>query len=185
MRLSIVRDRSRAVSLDCGGYRTETIVRPSSRSCRAGLRADRPERMACGRGVVLASRGGQRRGSDASSAVRLPARRRPRLGPFELTKGRVRFVAEPDATLPHRDSRCRSSSLTPQRGKIGDRVRRSRHVHHQARRSVRRPPPGSAAVRRTNFKGLRYFPLQTAYRVEAKFVPYTTPKWCPSRTCWA
>ena len=37
-------------------------------------------------------------------------------------------------------------------------------------------PQGSA---RANFKGLRYFPLQTAYRVDAKFVPYDTPKKVP------
>ena len=37
-------------------------------------------------------------------------------------------------------------------------------------------PQGSA---RANFKGLRYFPLQTAYRVDAKFVPYDAPKKVP------
>ena len=45
------------------------------------------------------------------------------------------------------------------------------------RYGVRLLDPQSSA--RTNFKGLRYFPLQTAYRVDATFVPYATPKQVP------
>jgi len=45
------------------------------------------------------------------------------------------------------------------------------------RYGVRLLDPQSSA--RTNFKGLSYFPLQSAYRVDAKFVRDDTPKKVP------
>ena len=72
-------------------------------------------------------------GSDASSPVRLPARAPARIGAFELTKGHVRFVTVPDAGVTSQGHAVSTFEFDPEKGEIGDRHRRSRHVHHQAR----------------------------------------------------
>ena len=119
-------------------------------------------------------------GSDASSPVRLPARAPARIGAFELTKGHVRFVTVPDAGVTSQGHAVSTFEFDPEKGeksaiatddlvmfiiKRGDRF------------GVRLLDP--KAITRTNFTGLRYFPLRTTYRVQAKFVPYATPKSVP------
>ena len=141
-----------------------------------------PERMARGRGIVLASRGrNSTRAATRRPPVRLPARAPTRLGSFELRRVACGFVRSRDADVTSaRDSRCRRSTFDPEKGQksaiaTDDLVMFI--ITRGDRFGVRLLDPRASA--RTNFKGLRYFPLRTTYRVQAKFVPYDTPKQVP------
>ena len=131
-------------------------------------------------GLFWLHEGANSTGSDASSAVSLPARAPTRLGSFELQQGRVRFVAERDATITAQGQPVSEFVFDLAKGQksaiaSGDLVMFI--IKRGDRYGVRLLDPQSSA--RTNFKGLRYFPLQTAYRVDATFVPYATPKQVP------
>jgi hypothetical protein len=131
-------------------------------------------------GLFWLEDGANSAGSDGSNAVRLPSRAPARLGSFELQQGRVRFVAARDAKVSAQGQPVSEFAFDPQKGQksaivSGDLVMFV--IKRGDRYGVRLLDPQSPA--RTHFKGLSYFPLQTAYRVDAKFVPYDTPKKVP------
>jgi len=131
-------------------------------------------------GLFWLDEGGNAAGSDASNPIRLPPGAPARLGTFQLTKGHVRFVAAPGVGATAQGQPASTFEFDPEKGekssiaaddlilfiiKRGDRL------------GVRLLDPKT--ISRTNFKGLRYFPLRTAYRVQGKFVPYSTAKLVP------
>jgi hypothetical protein len=119
-------------------------------------------------------------GSDTNNEIRLPARAPKHLGRFTLDNGRVRFASAPGATVTTEGHAVSEFVFDPDKGEksaiaSGDLVMFI--IKRGDRYGVRLLDPQSPA--RTTFKGLRYFPLQTAYRVDATFVPYETPKKVP------
>ena len=131
-------------------------------------------------GLFWLHEGGNAAGSDASNPIRLPPGAPARLGTFQLTKGHVRFVAAPGVGVTAQGQPASTFEFDPEKEekssiaaddfimfiiKRGDRL------------GVRLLDPKT--ISRSNFKGLRYFPLRTAYRVQGKFVPYSTAKMVP------
>lgn len=130
-------------------------------------------------GLFWLREGANSAGSDSSAAVRLPSRAPAKIGTFALEHGHVTFTADPSATVTaagHRvttfvfdlkkdQSAIVTSGVTMFIIRRGDRL------------GVRMLDPESDA--RTHFPGLQYFPLDPAYHVTARFVPYPTPKRIP------
>src|SRR5262245_10067022 len=130
------------------------------------------------RGLFWLHEGASTAGSDPASEIRLPARTAKRLGVFTLANNQITFTADPAATVTSGAKRVTTfafgrgedSSITTdgvtlvaiRRGdKIGLRMRDPDHPN------------------RTTFKGLTYFPLASAYRARARFVPYDKLKPVP------
>jgi uncharacterized protein (DUF1684 family) len=131
-------------------------------------------------GLFWLKDGANSAGSDASSVVRLPSRAPARLGSFELQQGNVRFVAGPDAKVTAQGQAVSEFVFDPQKAQksaIASSDLVMFIIKRGDRYGVRLLDPQSSA--RTNFKGLTYFPLRRAYRFDAKFVPYDTPKKVP------
>ena len=120
-------------------------------------------------------------GSDAAAEIRLPARVARRLGVFTMTGGAVSFTPDPSARVTISDKPLDATYTFPQRGGeqaaiVSEGV--SLFVIRRADRvGLRMLDPDSAA--RKGFRGLRYFPLDAAYRFRARFVPYEKLKPVP------
>ena len=119
-------------------------------------------------------------GSDPSSEIRLPGRAAKRLGTFTLTNNQVTFSADPSASVASAGAPVTTLTLEPRKGEQGG-ITSSGVTLFAIRRGpkvgLRMLDPDSVA--RTTFKGLKYFPLDPAYRVRAAFTPYATPKQVP------
>ena len=118
-------------------------------------------------------------GSDPSSTITLPSDHTPAVfGTLTRADSVVRFVAargvvaqvdsaRVDTAMLHNDK-----SLTPtvlRAGSVTYRV-----IERGGRLALR--VKDSAYVLRREFKGLEYFPLDTALRVQARLVPHATPR---------
>src|SRR5215211_1178718 len=127
------------------------------------------------RGLFWLHEGANTAGSDPASEIRLPARAPNRLGVFTLASGQVTFAAEPGAqvtadgkpitTLAFArggESSIVASGVTLAVIRRGDKI------------GLRMRDP--KIPNRTQFKGLRYFPINPAYRIRATFTPYDKPK---------
>lgn len=121
--------------------------------------------------------GPNRAGSGASSDVRLPATAPPALGVFTPEGEAVRFEGAPGVAVRLRGREVRSAVLTPggdpiEAGSLdilvirrgGRLALRVRDRNHPARRE---------------FRGLRYFPIDPAYRLDARFHAYDPPRMVP------
>lgn len=129
------------------------------------------------RGLFWLREGVNTAGSDPASEVLLPARAAKRIGTFTLTNQMVTFTAADGAQVSAAGKPVTTYTFDP---KGGERsaistagltlfvIRRSDRV------GLRLLDPDSAA--RRTFSGLRYFPLDAAYRVTARFVPYPSVK---------
>jgi uncharacterized protein len=120
-------------------------------------------------------------GSDPASEIRLPSRAPKRLGVFALTGGAVTFTADPSARVTAAGKPIETTYTFPQRGGeqaavVSEGV--SLFVIRRADRvGLRMLDPDSPA--RKGFQGLHYFPLDPAYRIRARFVPYEKLKAVP------
>jgi len=127
------------------------------------------------RGLFWLHEGANVAGSDAAAEIRLPGRAPRRLGTFTLANGTVTFTADPGAAVTiggkpvttyafkrGDDSALQCSGIAISAIRRGDKV------------GLRMWDPDSP--NRTKFPGLKYFPLNAAYHVRAKFVPYETLK---------
>ncbi|HVD91682.1 MAG TPA: DUF1684 domain-containing protein [Vicinamibacterales bacterium] len=119
-------------------------------------------------------------GSDAASEVRLPARAPKTIGVFTLKDRQITFAADPSAGVTAAGAPVTSFTFEPQRGEQSAitvagvtlfSIRRGNRV------GLRMLDPDS--TQRKTFRGLKYFPLNSAYHVRAKFVPYEKPKTVP------
>jgi uncharacterized protein (DUF1684 family) len=119
-------------------------------------------------------------GSDAASEVRLPARAPKTIGVFTLKDRQITFAADPSAGVTAAGAPVTSFTFEPQRGEQSAitvagvtlfSIRRGNRV------GLRMLDPDS--TQRKMFRGLKYFPLSSAYHVRAKFVPYEKPKTVP------
>jgi len=116
-------------------------------------------------------------GSAPGSDIALPAKAPKRLGVFELTGGKVTFTAEPGVTVTSEGAPVRQTTLDPRGGDktalaIGD--LRMFLIRREDRYAVRMRDMNSPM--RRGFKGLTYYPLNEAYRVDATFTAYPEPR---------
>lgn len=130
------------------------------------------------RGLFWLREGANTAGSDPASDVKLPARTAKRVGVFSLAGGQVSFTADPAAAVTAAGkpvttmtlARGADSTLTTA-GVVITPIRRGEKI------GLRMWDPESP--NRTGFKGLKYFPLTTAYRFNAKFTAYDKLKPVP------
>ena len=131
-------------------------------------------------GLFWLHEGANTAGSDPSSEIKLPPRAPKRLGVFTLNKGAVTFAAadgaevtaagKPVATFAFEGRGGERSSITAA-GVTLFVIRRTDRV------GLRMLDPESEA--RRSFKGLRYFPLDPAYRFKATYTAYPAMKTVP------
>ena len=127
------------------------------------------------RGLFWLRDGANTAGSDPASDVKLPPRVAKRLGVFTVANGQVTFTADSGAAVTAGGKPVTtvamgrggaaaivSSGVTMSILRRGDKV------------GLRMWDPQSP--HRTGFKGLKYFPIDPAYRMRAKFTPYEKPK---------
>ena len=134
-------------------------------------------------GLFWLKEGSNSFGTAAGNAIVLPAGSAPaRAGIFELRAGKTTVRMDPgvDATVDGRPVTVRE--LRPDVPGPADVVtlgpRLTLHVIERGGRyGIRLKDRESALLK--EFKGLRWFPVQEDYRIEARFVPYTPPKTIP------
>ncbi len=130
------------------------------------------------RGLFWLHEGANTAGSDPVSEIRLPPRTAKRLGVFTLAAGQVSFTADPAASVTADGKpvktltfgRGAESSIATDGVSLGV-IRRADKI------GLRMRDPQSP--NRTGFKGLKYFPLNPAYRIKAVFTPYDKLKQVP------
>ena len=131
-------------------------------------------------GLFWLHEGDNTAGSDASVDVRLPARAPKRLGVFTLKDRAVTFTADPAAAVTSAGKPVTSFTFDPRAGEESAIVSSGLTlfmIRRADRIGLRMLDPDGPA--RKNFRGLKYFPLDPAYRVRATFVPYDAPKKVP------
>jgi uncharacterized protein (DUF1684 family) len=116
-------------------------------------------------------------GADPANEVALPAGRAPaRLGAFDLRDERVVFVAEPGTGVTVGGEPARRADLTPGPRApsiiVGD---LTMFIIKRGDRFGVRMRDRHSALRR-EFTGLRWYPIDGAYRVTARFVAYPVAK---------
>jgi uncharacterized protein len=132
------------------------------------------------RGLFWLRDGANTAGSDPGSDVRLPARTAKRIGVFTLAGDTITFTADPSASVASAGAPVKTMTLDPRKGEAGGVVTDGVTlfaIRRGARLGLRMYDPDSP--QRTTFEGLKYFPLDPAYRVRAKFVPHEQPKRIP------
>jgi len=122
------------------------------------------------RGLFWLHEGENAAGSDPSNEITLPSRTARRVGVFRLVNGQVSFNPGPGALVTshgalingakfsREDSTIETSGVTIAVIRRGDKI------------GLRVWDPESP--HRTQFKGLKYFPLNSAYHLRAQFIPY-------------
>ncbi len=119
-------------------------------------------------------------GSDPAAEIRLPARAPKRLGVFTLKDHAVTFTADPAAAVTAAGKPVTSFTFDPGAGEesaIASAGVTLFMIRRADRIGLRMLDPDSA--QRKTFRGLKYFPLNPAYHVHAKFLPYDTLKPVP------
>src|SRR3989442_5535890 len=133
-------------------------------------------------GLFWLDEGMNRFGSGPGNSIALPAGTAPPVaGTFELRQGKVSVRVEPGVTVtaagkPVVDMELRSDDPGPpdvlKLGRLSLQV-----IARGGRYGIRMKDPESAA--RGNFAGLRWFPVRDDMRVDARFVPWPSPRTIP------
>lgn len=132
-------------------------------------------------GLFWLKNGENRAGAGPENEIQLPAGAPSRVGTFVLTGHKVVFRAEPGAAVFLGDQRVTTAELRPDTPGPPDVLRVgdfSMLVIKRGRRYGIRLRDKNSEFRR-KFRGCKWFPVDAAYRVEAKFVPYQPPKPVP------
>ena len=128
-------------------------------------------------GLYWLQAGDNRIGSAADNDIVLPADSAPaHVGVFTLERGTTTFQAERGVDVFQNGKKVQTASLGV--GAVSDALsvgRLSLWVHTSGQRFAIRLRDPDHPLRKT-FNGLRWFPVDTAYRVEARFEPYERPK---------
>jgi len=162
------------LSAQAPGYRAEIDNYRATRL--AELTA--PDGWLAVRGLFWLHEGANTAGSDPASEIRLPPRAAKRLGVFTLAAGQVTFAADPGAAVTADGKpittlafgRGAEPSIATAGVSLGL-IRRADKI------GLRMRDPESP--NRTGFKGLKYFPLNPAHRIQAKFTAYDKLKQVP------
>ena len=131
-------------------------------------------------GLFWLHEGANTAGSGSSADIRLPARAPARLGVFTLAQKAVTFTADPGAAVTAGGQPVTTFAFDPSKGEKSAVTFSGITIFvikRDDRIGLRMLDPESEA--RTHFAGLRYFPLDPAYRFRARFVPYDTPRRVP------
>ena len=130
------------------------------------------------RGLFWLHEGTNVAGSDPVSEIRLPSRAAKRVGIFHLWAGGVSFDSDPSATVSVAGQRVNAAKFDRATETILETSGVWLAVIWRGERiGIRMWDPESP--NRTAFAGLKYFPLDPAFRFTARFVPYETPKEVP------
>jgi uncharacterized protein (DUF1684 family) len=132
------------------------------------------------RGLFWLHEGENVAGSDPSAEIRLPARAAKRVGVFTMTGDAVTFTADPSASVASAGAPVETVTMDPRKGEAGGVVTDGVTlfaIRRGTRLGLRMYDPESP--QRKTFEGLKYFPLDPAYRVRARFVPHDQPKRIP------
>ncbi|MBK8233843.1 MAG: DUF1684 domain-containing protein [Candidatus Eisenbacteria bacterium] len=118
-------------------------------------------------------------GNDPRSDVLLPPGvGLPQTGFLLFSEGEVQLKVFPDATVLLGDQAVTSRTLADDASGAADLLKVGRVTFHLIRRQdrlgIRLRDPESQA--RREFAGCRWYPVDPAHRVEAKFVPYDPPR---------
>ena len=123
------------------------------------------------RGLFWLHEGDNTAGSDASNEIRLPPRTAKRIGVFHVHGGSVSFDADPSAVVAGANGhRINAANFTREESTIATSGVTFAVLRRGDRTGLRMWDPESP--HRTQFAGLKYFPLDAAYHVRARFVPY-------------
>jgi uncharacterized protein (DUF1684 family) len=131
-------------------------------------------------GLYWLKAGDNTAGSDKKNDFVLPPGAPSKLGVFTLKEGRVFFTADPSASVTSEGkpitAREMSFDWREQRAIVSGNlrmfpIRRGQQIAIRLR--------DLKSEKRANFPGLKYYPIATAYRITAKFIPYDKPKAIP------
>jgi len=123
------------------------------------------------RGLFWLHEGENTAGSDPSNEIRLPARTAKRVGVFHADKGNVSFDADSTAVVTGANgNRINAARFTREDASIQTAGITIAVIRRGDKVGLRMWDPESP--NRTRFPGLKYFPLNSTYHVQAKFVPY-------------
>lgn len=119
-------------------------------------------------------------GSDSANTVVLPqGKASKRLGSLWVKKEALQFKAQPGAGVKYNNSPITSLVLKSDADDGGPTILKAGTVRFYV---IKRGEQYAVRVKdsespaRVHFKGLEYFPIDPAWRVEAKFEPYVPPK---------
>jgi uncharacterized protein (DUF1684 family) len=127
------------------------------------------------RGLFWLHEGENTAGSDASNEIKLPARTAKRIGVFHVYQGRVGFDADSSAIVNGANGhRINAANFTREESTIETSDVTLAVLRRGDKTGLRMWDPESP--NRTQFSGLKYFPLDAAYRLRARFVPYESLK---------
>lgn len=132
------------------------------------------------RGLFWLHEGTNTAGSDPASEIRLPTRAPKHIGVFTVNDGAVTFTADSSAAVTTGGKRVDTYTFPPRGGERAG-ITTAGLTLFVLRRSDRiglRLLDPDSGPRRT-FRGLKYFPLDPAYRLKAKFVAYPALKEVP------
>jgi len=123
------------------------------------------------RGLFWLHEGENTAGSDPSNEIKLPSRTAKRIGVFHVDKGGVSFDADPAALVTGSSgNRINAAKFTREDSSIQTSGVTIAVIRRGEKVGLRMWDPESP--HRTQFKDLKYFPLNAAYHLRAKFVPY-------------
>lgn len=122
------------------------------------------------RGLFWLRQGENTAGSDPSSDVRLPPRTAKRVGVFHVSQSGVSFDADPAAVVTAHGNRINAAKFTREESSIETSGVTIAVIRRGDKIGLRLWDPESP--HRTQFPGLKYFPLGSAYHFRAKFVAY-------------
>jgi uncharacterized protein (DUF1684 family) len=128
-------------------------------------------------GLYWLHEGANTAGSAAGSDVRLPARAAKQVGVFTLQAGAVTFTAAEGVAVTAGDKAVTTFAFEPRGGERSAITTAGLTlfvIRRTDRIGLRLLDPESTA--RRTFRGLRYFPLDPAYHVRAKFTAYPAMK---------
>jgi uncharacterized protein (DUF1684 family) len=127
------------------------------------------------RGLFWLHDGDNTAGSDPSSDITLPARTAKRIGVFHVSQAGVSFDADPAAVVTSRGGdRVNAAKFTREETSIETSGVTMAVIRRGDKVGLRMWDPESP--NRTQFRGLKYFPLDSAYHLRATFVAYETLK---------
>jgi uncharacterized protein (DUF1684 family) len=129
-------------------------------------------------GLAWLKQGENRVGSNPSFEVRLPKSAPDNVGTLTLKAGKVRFRPAKGLAITMNGAPARETELKPDIDPNYDRlaVRRVKFfiVQREDRIGVRIKDNDSAA--RREFTGLKWYPVDPSWRIQAKFVPWDKPR---------
>jgi len=129
-------------------------------------------------GLFILNEGTTSFGSDPLNDIVLPAPAPARAGTFEFRNGKVTARAMKGASLVVNGKPVASAELKSDGQGTPDRITIQNlavWVHESGERRAIRLRDTKGRLRR-DFTGMKWFPVNEAYRVDARFVPYEKPK---------